>query len=435
VVGLSSGDRDPKSQRAGTAVEAGSAPPGDHAPPREHPLEARVRELETTLAVLAVRAAAERTDYAARERVLAESEERFRTLAENSPDLVVRFDRDLRVLYANTAVLRRMLKVRGDLAGRTAGEIGVSPAVVDAWEQVARRALTTGERQRFEITTHWAGDTRSYDAVVAPELGKDGSIASLLAIGRDITEREQAQAALRAANAELAAADRRRSELVAMMSHELRNPLAAMRSAVFVLARAAPDAPQAARARDVVDRQTRKLARLVDDLLDTTRLAHGKLRVERAPIDLAALVRQVALDHRDLFERAGIAFEARVEDAPLVVSGDATRLEQLLGNLLQNALKFTPEGGAVVVALAQDGATGEAVLRVRDTGVGIAKEMLPRLFEPFAQADATLDRSRGGLGLGLALVEAIAERHGGSVVASSDGPGTGAELVVRLPTA
>jgi PAS domain S-box-containing protein len=240
----------------------------------------------------------------------------------------------------------------------------------------------------------------------------------------DITDRKEMEAALREA-------DRRKDEFLAVLSHELRNPLAPMRTALAVLALAGPGSSQALRARAALERQLQHLTRLVDDLLDLTRISRGKIRLHRVPLDLGPLVARTAEDHRALFDHGGVALELRLAAGATPVDGDATRLAQALGNLLQNAAKFTPEGGRVSVELERDG--GDAVLRVRDTGMGIDASVLPRLFEPFSQAEATLDRTRGGLGLGLALVRRLAELHGGSATARSGGAGLGAEFTVRVP--
>jgi PAS domain S-box-containing protein len=240
----------------------------------------------------------------------------------------------------------------------------------------------------------------------------------------DVTERTvSAQAALEA--------ERHRNEFLATLSHELRNPLTPIKNSLYVLKKAAPASEQAENARATIERQVGQLTRLVDDLLDVTRLTRGKLRIDKRRLDLAAVVRQTAEDHRAPVEHAGLTLEVACCPGPLWVDGDAVRIAQAIGNLLGNAAKFTPEGGKVAVVLETDGAT--ATLRVRDSGVGIAKEHLGALFDPFVQADRTLDRSRGGLGLGLALVKGVVELHGGAVRAESEGLGRGAELVVTLP--
>ncbi len=241
----------------------------------------------------------------------------------------------------------------------------------------------------------------------------------------DLTERKAAEAALEEAG-------RQKDAFLAVLSHELRNPLAPIRSGVQILQRAEPGSPTAARALEIVDRQVDQLAHLVDDLLDVTRISRGKVRLRPERLDLARLSRRVAEDHRDLFAEQGIAFEVRVPDDPLEVTGDVRRLAQVVGNLLQNAAKFTPRGERTTLDLAAEG-TDTAVLRVRDTGIGIAPEVLAHLFQPFVQAEATLHRSRSGLGLGLALVKHFVEMHGGVVTVESPGPGGGTTFTVRLP--
>ncbi|OGA73209.1 MAG: hypothetical protein A3G27_04220 [Betaproteobacteria bacterium RIFCSPLOWO2_12_FULL_66_14] len=228
-------------------------------------------------------------------------------------------------------------------------------------------------------------------------------------------------------------ADRRKNEFLSMLSHELRNPLAPIRNSLFILERAAPGSDQALRARKVIDRQTAHLTLLVDELLDVTRISRGMVNLQRESLDLGELLRVTLEDHRFLFESSAVELSLTLADAPLRINGDRTRVAQVIGNLLQNAAKFTPAGGRVAASLEADTRLRQAVLRVCDTGVGIGADMLPLVFEPFAQADTTLDRQQGGLGLGLALVKGLVEMHEGTVSAASPGLGEGAEFVVRLP--
>ncbi len=188
--------------------------------------------------------------------------------------------------------------------------------------------------------------------------------------------------------------DRRKNEFMAMLSHELRNPLAPVRNSLYVLQRAAPGSEQARRSLEIIDHQTAHLARLVDDLLEVTRVVHGKVQLRRGPVVLDELVRGVADDHRAAFEARRVELVVELPEEPLRVEGDRTRLAQVLGNLLQNATKFT-EQGRVTVALAKDEQGQRAVIRVRDTGAGIAPDVLPRLFQPFVQADTSLERAGG----------------------------------------
>jgi signal transduction histidine kinase len=228
-------------------------------------------------------------------------------------------------------------------------------------------------------------------------------------------------------------AGRRKDQFLAVLAHELRNPLAALVTALHVAHQGGADARAREQALDTAERQARHLGRLVDDLLDAARLAVGRVQLRRQRLDLARLVRLAAGDRRAGLEQAGLSLAVTTPEVPVWVNGDETRLAQIVHNLLDNAAKYTPAGGQVAVRLATDGGRREAALSVRDTGSGIEAELLPRLFEAFAQADLSLDRSKGGLGLGLAVVRGLAELHGGRVEAASAGRGRGAEFTVRLP--
>ncbi len=250
---------------------------------------------------------------------------------------------------------------------------------------------------------------------------------------QDESLRAQAQA-LQRSTAALQETDRHRSEFLAMLSHELRNPLAAILSGLGVLERTEPDSQQAGRARVVVRRQLQQLGRLVDDLLDITRITRQKVQLQRAPVDLVHLLRGAADDHGPLMEARGLRLELELPEERIWLDADPARLAQVVGNLLQNAAKFTDRGGRVRISLSVIG--GErAVIRVADTGIGIDPATLERLFEPFTQAERSLARTRGGLGLGLSLVKGLVELHGGTVRAISEGEGRGTEVVVELPVA
>jgi signal transduction histidine kinase len=236
---------------------------------------------------------------------------------------------------------------------------------------------------------------------------------------------------VREANARLVEADRRKDQFLAMLSHELRNPLAPIRNALHILGRADPASPPARRALEIASRQVGHLTRLVDDLLDVTRVARGKIQLHRGAVDLAAVARRAADDHRALLTERGVELSVRETGRPVPVLGDETRLAQVLGNLLHNAAKFTPAGGQVTLSVGVE--DGLAVLRVADTGAGIDPALLGELFSPFTQAQQTLARTEGGLGLGLALVKGIVTLHGGEVRVRSEGTGRGAEFVITLP--
>jgi PAS domain S-box-containing protein len=298
-----------------------------------------------------------------------------------------------------------------------------APAVAAALAAAVERAEEYSAEFRIH---HPALGERWIWEIGGAEYDASGVPVRVRGIALDVTERKHGEQAL-------VAADRRKDHFLAVLSHELRNPLAPMWNALGVLER--PDATEdtSRRAQAVLQRQLAHLSRLVDDLLDLTRISRGKIQIRPAPLGLTEVVRRASEDHRPLFAEAGVALDVHLPDSPVPVSGDATRLTQIVGNLLLNAVKFTPRGGHVLLELTRG--EKDALLRVRDTGVGMDGEMLARLFEPFAQAEVSLERSRGGLGLGLALVRSLAELHGGQVWAHSDGPGAGAEFVVRLPVA
>lgn len=224
---------------------------------------------------------------------------------------------------------------------------------------------------------------------------------------------------------------RRRDEFLAMLSHELRNPLAAIRSAAFLLTSDGVDTPSRDRAAAVVDRQFGHLTRILDDLLDVARILRGKLVIARTPVDMGDVLRDAVEAAAPLITQQRHNLELRLPDAELWVAGDATRLEQIAVNLLNNAAKFTPRGGNIALHADKHGA--EIVIRVRDDGPGIAADLLPRIFEPFVQGVQTLERSDGGLGIGLMLVRTFVELHGGSIDAHANTDGAGMSFTVRLP--
>jgi PAS domain S-box-containing protein len=258
-------------------------------------------------------------------------------------------------------------------------------------------------------------------------LDERGRPVRLVGAVLDITERKRVEEALREA-------DRRKNEFLGVLSHELRNPLAPVRNALWLLDHAGSGGTSAARAKEVLNRQVAHLSRIVDDLLDVTRITRGKIHLQKARIDVLELVRRTIEDHRTVFSEREVEVTARLAQLPIWIDADPTRVSQAIGNLLQNAAKFTDPGGHVAVTAERDAQLG-AVVAVRDDGIGFAPALLGRMFEPFTQGDDSLHRTRGGLGLGLSLVKGLVELHGGSVEARSEGPGRGAEFVLRFPLA
>ena len=247
----------------------------------------------------------------------------------------------------------------------------------------------------------------------------------------DITERKRLEGELGRRVAELQDADARKDEFLAMLAHELRSPLAPIGNAVRLLGREDIDPPRQRWALELVERQLGHLRRLVDDLLDVARITHQRIVLQRSALDFVQLVQQAVEARRAHLESRGQTLRLSLPEAAVPVRGDAVRLAQVVSNLLDNASKYTPDGGHVDVGVAVE--DGQAVLRVRDDGVGISAQLLPQVFGLFVQDARSIERAQGGLGIGLSLVKRLVELHGGNVSAASDGPGKGSVFVVRLP--
>ncbi len=275
---------------------------------------------------------------------------------------------------------------------------------------------------------------------VSPVKSHDGRIIGASKIARDISdrrrferEREDLLSRERSARAEAQAANRAKDEFLAMLAHELRNPVGVIVNALAILDQPAASAESSERARRVARRQTEHLAQLLDDLLDVARITGGRVELDRVAVDLRQTIKDAIESVRLRFEARQHAVRMTLHPGPVTVVGDPVRLHQVLGNLLHNAWKYTPTGGSVTVSLEVEG--GEAVIIIQDTGLGIPVEKLEAIFELFTQANPTLARTEGGLGIGLALVRKLVNEHGGHVEAESDGLGCGSRFTVRLPLA
>jgi signal transduction histidine kinase len=256
---------------------------------------------------------------------------------------------------------------------------------------------------------------------------------------RDITERKQAEERLRSAMLreqeraeQLREADRRKDECLAMLAHELRTPLAAVSNSLRISRTPHVDGEVLSWAQGVMERQVGLLTRLIDDLLDVSRITRGKIKLRKEVLPLETLIERAVEAARPQFDAKHQELRVLItNEKPLSIDADPARIEQILGNLLTNAAKYTHEGGHVSLTATEE--NGKAVVRVKDNGIGIAADMLSHLFDPFAQADSSLDRAHGGLGIGLTLVRALAEMHGGSATAASAGEDCGSEFTLRLP--
>ncbi len=358
---------------------------------------------------------------------LRESEERFRLLVEGAKDHAI-------FLLAPDGSVATWNSGAERLKGWTAEEIvgrhfscfyTQEDAAAGKPRRLLERATEGGSVEDEGWRVHRDG-SRFWASVVITALHDErGRLRGFGKIVRDFTERKRMEE-------ELKNVDRRKSEFLSVLSHELRNPLAPIRNSVYILRRTAPNGEQAGRALAVVERQVQQLARLTDDLLDVTRISRGKIRLHREQSDLKALASRAAEDYRQLFVNAGVDLELYTDGEPAYVNADPARLTQMVGNLLHNAVKFTPKGGRATLSVERT-PDGFVIVAVRDTGEGIPPEVLTHLFEPFVQAEKTLDRNPSGLGLGLSLVKGLAELHGGTITAFSEGSGKGATFVVKLP--
>jgi PAS domain S-box-containing protein len=354
-----------------------------------------------------------------------QEEARFRSLAESGPQMVWMADAAGRYDYVNAKWTDytglSLDRTRDPEQWRQALHAEDGPPLVER----LRLAYGRGEPFHAEVRLRRAdtGVYRWFLVRAEPVRDEQGRVCRWIGAATDIDDQKRAEIAL-------LEADRGKDEFLAMLAHELRNPLAPIRNAVQTL-HFIEGSQQLRWAQDVIDRQVKHLSRLVDDLLDVSRITRGKVTLQKQPIDLAEVVAQAIETSRPLIEERRHHLEVRQPDEPLRVLGDPTRLAQVVLNLLNNAAKYTEEGGKITLMIERT--PREAVVRIRDNGLGIPRDMLPRIFDLFTQVDRTIDRAQGGLGIGLMLVRRLVQMHGGSVTVASEGPGKGSEFTVRLP--
>jgi PAS domain S-box-containing protein len=329
----------------------------------------------------------------------------------------VAYDENWVMTYINAAGERLLGRRREDVLGKTWHQ-AFPHAVGNAVDQMYQRVMRTRNPEGMEYQyAHYAG--RWFEISASPV--RSGGVGVYF---RDISDRKRAEQALREA-------DRRKDEFLAMLAHELRNPLAPLRNGLHLLRMSAPGSEPAAQAREMMERQLKHLIRLVDDLLEVSRISNGKIELQREPIELAAAVLSAVETSRPAIEAARHKLDISLPAEPVKLNGDFVRLAQVIANLLNNAAKYTDPGGSITLAVRRE--SGDALISVRDSGIGIAADQLPRIFDMFAQAER--GRAQGGLGIGLALARRLAELHGGRIEARSGGAGQGSEFIVRLPLA
>jgi PAS domain S-box-containing protein len=378
--------------------------------------------------------AADITDRKSAEAELRASEERYRTLFESMDEgfSVIEMIRDgagrpvdYRFVETNPAFEKHT--GLHNAVGRTMREL--APDHEAHWFETYGRVAATGEPVRFENEAH---SLRRWFDVYATPLGERGSDRVALFFS-DITERRKSEEDLRRLAAELAESDRRKTEFLATLAHELRNPLAPISNGLQLLRVADGDPVAKERARNMMERQLRHLVRLVDDLLDIARISSGKVELKKEAADLETVLASAVESSMPLVSAANHTLDVRIAEPGLRVVADTTRLAQVVSNLLNNAAKYTPDGGRIELAVRREGE--QVAVSVTDSGIGIAADALPLVFEMFTQVGRHRERSQGGLGIGLALVRRLVELHGGSVTAESPGVGQGSTFTVRLPLA
>jgi two-component system, chemotaxis family, CheB/CheR fusion protein len=352
---------------------------------------------------------------------------------------LVVLDADLRIKRANGAFYRTFRSSIDRAEGRSLPEVVDGPweglGLLDGFRAVLVRGRVVKDREIVSEVKH--GERREFLINVRP-IAWDGQGEPMILVAmEDITDRKREQERARllareqAARAEAEQANRKKDEFLALLAHELRNPLAPILNALLVLRTPGAREGDLEWAREIMERQVRHMVRLIDDLLDVSRVMQGKIQLRRERVDLDRIIAHTVESTRPFIEGRSHQFEVTRPRGPIVLDADPVRLEQVLVNLLTNAAKYTEDGGRISVSAVLEG--DMAVVRVGDTGVGLSPESLARVFELFMQDDRSLDRSVGGLGIGLTLVKTLVELHGGTVSAHSEGPGRGSEFVVRLP--
>ena len=365
---------------------------------------------------LATRAAADNA------RMAEESAARMRLIADAMPALIAYIGPDRLYRFANRMHEKWFDMPQARIAGHHVREV-LGAELYELMEPRLERALD-GEHVFFEQEMPFAAGVREISAHYIPDMDVDGRVRGCFALIEDVSARKRAERAMR----EL---DRRKDDFLAMLAHELRNPLTPIRNVAHILARGNPSAETVRRSSELLERQATHLTHLVDDLLDVARITRGRISLRRESLDLANVLETALESAKPLLEfRAQKVIVARPDEA-LLIEADRVRLCQVLVNLLTNAIKYSPVGASIHVGL--EGSAREVTLVVRDPGVGIDPQMLPQIFELYLQGDETLDRAYSGLGIGLAVVKQLVEMHGGRVDAHSEGLGKGSEFRVRLP--
>jgi PAS domain S-box-containing protein len=375
---------------------------------------------------------------AERDRLVAASEQQrriYEAALSNTPDFVYVVDLEHRFTYVNEALIK--MWGQGDPRGKTWIELGYEQWHADMHDREIDEVIATRAPIRGEIPFTGTNGRRIYDYIFVPVFGSSGDVVAVAGTTRDVTERQQAEQAIREQAERLAQTDRAKDEFLATLSHELRNPLAALRNSITLMRLSEdgqlPTHQQSVPINAMMERQLNHLVRLVDDLLETSRIRTGTFALRKERVALSAIVRHAVETSQLLVESAGHQLDVSIPDEVLWLDGDSVRLAQILANVLDNATKYTPDGGHISIHARRE--ANNVIIAVRDDGPGISSDALPGLFEMFTRGDRNNARGEGGLGIGLALARRLAEMHGGTLTAHSEGSGKGSEFRIQLPLA
>ncbi len=350
----------------------------------------------------------------------------YEAILNNTPDLAYIFSLDHRFVYANEVLLQMWGRTWEEAIGKNCLELGYEPWHAAMHDREIEEVVATKGPIRGEVPFTGTFGRRIYDYILVPVIGPDGEVEAVAGTTRDVTERKATEQSLEEA-------DKRKDEFLATLAHELRNPLAPIRSSIHILSMSARGDATAERVCEIMERQVAQMVRLVDDLLEISRITRGSIELRREETTLAEIVRTAVDTSQPAIAAGGHQLSVSIPPESITLYGDSVRLAQVISNLLNNAAKYTDRGGQIW--LSAERGQGEIVLRVRDNGIGIPTEMAPLVFDMFMQVDRTASRAQGGLGIGLTLVKRLVEMHGGSVAVQSPGPHLGSTFTVRLPTA
>ena len=356
---------------------------------------------------------------------------RLAAIVESSNDAIVSKDLNGVITSWNAAAEQLFGYTADEAIGRSI--MMIIPEERADEEPVILRRIRAGERvEHFEtLRRRKDGTPVNISVTISPIVDARGRIIGASKIARDISDRKRAEEMQRKSELALKEADRRKDEFLATLAHELRNPLAPIKNAVELLRLSERKGESTAQIREMLQRQVEQMRRLIDDLLDVSRINRGTIELRRERVELAAVIRSATEISRPAIEKMSHNLSITGPAEPVYLDADPIRLSQMLANLLNNACKFTERGGRIALTAAREGSS--VVISVRDNGIGIAPEKLPHIFAMFFQADRSLERSRAGLGIGLTIVHRLAAMHGGTVEARSEGAGKGSEFVLRLP--